>query len=951
MRQRALNTFIIGFVSLLCLGIHTPENNPDRCAPFAPVSVSKADSLLGSLSLDEKLGMLIISTDTNPAQVPVSGVLVTDPRVASRLNVKAAGLTPFVVIDIQPLVASQVLFGEDDAGRIANPETYRYYTKSWAEYFCSSGINAVLGPQLAVFRESYQGRSFSDDPEEVAAFGEAWFSGIRESGLHMILGNFPGEGSLLDSKDKGQITASPGELNRVDMVPFKRLINLGLQGVSVSNHPYAGGADSTNGMQDQSDYFRILRQQLGFNGLIWYDARNLPRRQVAEALADAVAKGTNQLVVSVEPETAIAALRDAVNSGQLTVEQIDDLCRAVVQAKLWVNKCPLKKAHLFRSKRERLLNERKLITESITLLRNKNQLIPLKNLDTLNPVIVVTEELNAQKVDSLARRYGNCKVKTFRHETLERDFTAFLESRNDVNLVLFMAAESQNNKERKHGLSAHLQSVIERMTYEVPTALVWFGNERALRYIDPTLPLHAVLVAPIHEHSADLVIQCIYGGRPLTGKLRKNIADGWKRGSGTETEKTRLAHGMPEELGIDPDDLTEIDRIMEQAISEKACPGAQIWFSKDGIVIYNKTFGCHTYQCEQKVRHNDLYDLASITKIAATGVALMKLTDQGKFNLDRNLCDYLSPEVDTTPYMNMNLREIFAHQAGLPPFIPFYQNTLVKGVPRYDVYSLAQSDIYPHRVARNLYIHRDQPERMFRQILSHPISNEKKYKYSDVGYYFAVRIIERLTRTTLDHFVDTAFYKPLGLTTMTFKPLEKFDKMQITPTEYDRTFRNQLIHGDVHDPGAAMMGGVAGHAGLFSNANDLGILMQMLLNGGQYGGRRYLSQATIKDFTRCQFCENDNRRGATFDKPLRNGQEGPSCGCTDIEAFGHQGFTGTVTWADPREHAVYVFLSNRVYPNADNRKLAEMNVRTEVQKVFYRAIEKANSIAGKKAEG
>jgi beta-N-acetylhexosaminidase len=343
--------------------------------------------------------------------------------------------------------------------------------------------------------------------------------------------------------------------------------------------------------------------------------------------------------------------------------------------------------------------------------------------------------------------------------------------------------------------------------------------------------------------------------------------------------------------------------------------------------VMNKSYGHHTYENRIAVQNSDLYDLASITKIAASMAALMKLTQDSLFNLDYSLCDYLPEWVDTTAFMQMGMREIFAHQAGLPAFIPFYSKTVKKGVPRYDIYSLAQSEIYPFKVARELYIQKDQPDKMFRQIMNTPISADKKYLYSDIGYYFALRIIQKQSKMKLEDYLDAEIYKPLGMSTMTYRPLDKFPENRIAPTELDMYFRGQLVHGYVHDPGAAMLGGVGGHAGLFSNANDLGKLMQLYLDGGSYGGESYFDSSIVQQFTACQFCET-NRRGFGFDKPLRDGKEGPSCGCTSLDAFGHQGFTGTVTWADPAEKVVYVFLSNRVYPNAENKKLAEMNVRT-----------------------
>jgi beta-N-acetylhexosaminidase len=282
--------------------------------------------------------------------------------------------------------------------------------------------------------------------------------------------------------------------------------------------------------------------------------------------------------------------------------------------------------------------------------------------------------------------------------------------------------------------------------------------------------------------------------------------------------------------------------------------------------------------------------------------------------------------------------------------VPFYSKTLSKGSPKYDVYSLAKSDVYPNRVAREFYIRKGYEDVMFSQILNNPLSDVKKYKYSDIGYYFALRIIEMQSQMAMDTFLERRIYKPLGLSLMTYKPLNKFDKNRITPTELDRNYRKQLIHGDVHDPGAAMLGGVGGHAGLFSNANDLGILMQMYLNGGEYGGEQFIDSTILADYIRCQYCDNNNRRGAGFDKPLRESGNGPSCGCTDKEAFGHQGFTGTVTWADPTENVVYVFLSNRVYPSASNRKLAEMDIRTNLQQAFYDAINKNREVAKNDSE-
>jgi CubicO group peptidase (beta-lactamase class C family) len=304
------------------------------------------------------------------------------------------------------------------------------------------------------------------------------------------------------------------------------------------------------------------------------------------------------------------------------------------------------------------------------------------------------------------------------------------------------------------------------------------------------------------------------------------------------------------------------------------------------------------------------------------------------------------------PYKPIVLRKVMAHVAGLPAWVPFYTQTLKNGEPKANVYASTQSDLFPYKVAHDLYIRKDVSDSIMTKILATPLRKDETYKYSDIGYYFVQEIIERQSRTTIDRFAHDNIYKPLGLTTMGYYPLERFPKERIVPTEYDTYFRKQLIHGDVHDPGAAMLGGAGGHAGLFSNAEDLAALMQMLINGGTYGGQRILKEETIEEYTRCQFCEtelDDNRRGAGFDKPFLQDGPGPTCKCVTFDSFGHSGFTGTIAWADPVEDIVYIFLSNRVYPTAENNRLAKMDIRTRIQSEIYKVLKPEGLVGTAKA--
>jgi CubicO group peptidase (beta-lactamase class C family) len=313
----------------------------------------------------------------------------------------------------------------------------------------------------------------------------------------------------------------------------------------------------------------------------------------------------------------------------------------------------------------------------------------------------------------------------------------------------------------------------------------------------------------------------------------------------------------------------------------------------------------------------------------------MRLTDELYIDLDKTVGDYV-PVLTKTNKEGMRIRDILAHQAGLPAWIPFYKETIASPSKKMAYYRNVASDSFPMQVANNMYLRFDYPDTLLARIAACEVSTTKNYKYSDLGYYFFKYIIEKHANTSLDNYVDSVFYRPMGLARTTYNPLRKFDIQDIIPTENDKLFRNQLIQGYVHDQGAAMLGGIGGHAGLFSNSSDLAVIMQMILNKGIYGGQRFLSEGTINEFIRCQFCENDNRRGLGFDKPEMNYKKiGPTCKCVSALSFGHTGFTGTMAWVDPEKQLIFVFLSNRVYPDAENKKLNSLSTRVVIQEAIY----------------
>ncbi|MCB0400650.1 MAG: serine hydrolase, partial [Flavobacteriales bacterium] len=469
--------------------------------------------------------------------------------------------------------------------------------------------------------------------------------------------------------------------------------------------------------------------------------------------------------------------------------------------------------------------------------------------------------------------------------------------------------------------------------------LTVFANPYSLIDFESAAQVNTLIAAYQNsDYAQHAAAELIFGGIGANGKLPVSVSETFPAGTGLHVDPmNRFKYTWPEAVGMDASELYQIDSIAMKGVKEEAYPGCQVLVAKNGNVIYNKSFGYHTYEKIKPVQNSDIYDLASITKIGATLLSVMRLQDEGKFYLDSTLGDYLPHLIpDTSIYHPLILREILAHQAGLQAWVPFYVKTIRDGKLDTVIYRADSSTYYPLRVANNIYINKDYPDIIMQRILRGPLK-EKEYRYSDLGYYFLKHIVETQSGEEIEDYV-AKIYASLGMTTAGYLPRKRFSLERIPPTEYDEVFRKQVIHGDVHDPGAAMLGGVGGHAGLFSNANDLAKLMQMYLNEGNYGGTQYIKDTTVREYTKCQYCVDENRRGAGFDKPVRDGDGGPTCSCVSYLSFGHSGFTGTIAWADPEEDVVYIFLSNRIYPDAENKKLLHLNIRTDIQEVIYNAI-------------
>lgn len=580
------------------------------------------------------------------------------------------------------------------------------------------------------------------------------------------------------------------------------------------------------------------------------------------------------------------------------------------------------------------------IEQSLTVLNNSQKVLPLVDVSPgrIAAVSVVPDDEYRETIRLRRQRYNTFldHVSNYTPASLyllpaDTAATVFGDLVKELEAAEVVIIGLHGLAGEEEGIPAHIRLFIEQLSAGHQVVVACFGEIAALSALGGASPL--VWAPDDRETARSLVPQLIFGAIPAQGKLPEDVDTVFREGDGDEFASIqRLKYTIPEELGIPAGSLDEVDAIVEEGMAARAFPGAVVMAARDGKVFYWKSFGRHRYEVEQAwqvMDRNDVFDLASITKIAATVMATMKLQEQGKIDLDGELGDYL-PEAREAGKGDILIKELLTHQAGLTPFIRFW----IQAMETPDVFSADSSSMHPYRVAQDLYIHKDYFEKeMWTQMLNSPLKNRGRYVYSDLSMYFMRAVVEAVTGERIDRFLEHTYYKPLGLATMGFHPRDRISLEQIVPTEYDRYFRMQLLQGDVHDEGAAMAGGISGHAGLFSNANDLMILGQLLLNTGEYGNKRYLNPATVPRFNTQPY--PGNKRVLGFDKPDPDPRRSPVPEEVSERTFGHTGFTGTCIWIDPESRLVYVFLSNRVHPSRTPNKLASMDIRSRIQQVFY----------------
>lgn len=792
-------------------------------------------------------------------------------------------------------------------------------------------------------------RSFGEDKYKVASFGIQYMKGMQDVGVMACAKHFPGHGDVaVDSHyDLPVINKSIAALDSLELYPFQELFKAGVGSVMVA-HLYIPGIDATKNQAtslSKKSVTGLLRNELGYKGLIFTDA--LEMQGVAkfypagEVAVQSLIAGNDMLCLPADVPGSIQKIMAAIKNGKLSWVEIDEKVKKVLLAKynlgLHTNK-PIEIENLTADINKNTVQiKQSIAANALTLLKNNHpEMLPLAKEKKLAYIgIGVNKDKPNAFSDSLKKNY-NADVYFWDYKKEAYTIPMLVHTLQTKYEVVVIGVHNYSRRPANNfGLSNASIQLVQQLQHSVPTLTFTFGNPYAIKNISNANNLIACYEDD--EVTQQAAFDLLQGKITARGKLPVTINKEFLFGAGI-IRQPPLPRAQPESIGFNRERLNTIDSIVYDAISQKAIPGCVVLVAKDGKIAFEKAYGFTTYNNEKPVTVKTVYDLASVTKISATTLAVMKLYEEGELDLDKTLGDYL-PWVRNSDKAALKVRDVLLHEAGLVSFIPFFKETIdIYGNPKSGYYHTQQSKNYPYRVAENMYLRKDYVDSMYNTILNSKLGPQGKYVYSDNDFIFLGKIIEQITGKTLSDYVKESFYEPLNMFATAFQPRSYLSLDKIAPTEQEKLFRMQLLTGDVHDPGAAMFGGVAGHAGLFSTADNMARLYQMLLNGGNINGQRFLKKETIDLFT--AYNSNTSRRGLGFDKPEKDNavrDEPYPSASVSAATYGHTGFTGTCVWVDPEQRLIYIFLSNRVHPNGSN-KMLQMNVRGNIQEAIYNAI-------------
>ena len=791
-------------------------------------------------------------------------------------------------------------------------------------------------------------RSFGENKIKVAEKAIAYTKGLQSAGVLANAKHFPGHGDTdADShKTLPTVAFERSRLDSIELYPYRRLVNEGLASVMVAhlNVPALERKRNLPTSLSEKVVNDLLKNELGFNGLVFTDALGMKGvsdyDDVGKTDLKAFLAGNDVLLMSEDVAVAHPALMKALEKGEISEERLAYSVKKILRAKYKVglhNYQPVAlngiAKDLHQPQDDALFKE--IMENAITLVRNDRQLVPVRDLEDRKIAYVKMGDGDHLPFLKTLQKYTRVDM------IASDDLSDLLERLKPYETVIIGHHRDTSTPWKASGFTDQEKTWLYEIARLKDVILDVFVKPYALKELQSIGNIEALLVSYQNDELTQVAsAEAIFGAIRTKGVLPVTASEWLPENLGYQTNAlSRLGYHYPEAVGMDSKHLKKVDSVVRRAIRSGVTPSAQVLIARRGKVIYNKSFGRFDYgQDAQKVVDTNIYDLASLTKILATLPVIMQLTERGKISLESRLGELLS-ELKGTNKENLRLIEVLSHYARLKPWLPFYMYTLDDGTkkPSKEYYRPKPEGKFKVKIADELYMREDYQDSIIKIIEESDLLKVKQYRYSDLPYFLLQRFIEKELKMPLDQVVQQEFYRKLGMNYTTYKPLNYFRKGEIVPSEVDDYYRYQTLQGHVHDMAAAMLGGVGGHAGLFSNANDIAKIMQMYLQKGYYGGDRFFTSQTLNKFNTCYFCEEDNRRGVGFDKP-QLGDTGPTCGCVSMTSFGHSGFTGTYAWADPEEDLVYIFLSNRTYPSMENRKLIEEGTRTVIQEIIYESI-------------
>ena len=935
-----------------------------------PLQQKWVDSVYQGLSLDEKIGQLfmpMVFSERDSAHYNQTLNLVKNEKVGGLVfslggpvgqsqwlnSFQSHAKTPLLVaMDAEWGVAMRLDSVKAfpwpmTLGAVKDSVLIRAIGKRMGEQEKRLGIQYSFSPVLDINTNANNpiigNRSYGSSNERVSRQALAIMQGHHDAGVLTSGKHFPGHGDTSQDSHKTLPTVnfSADRINTIELAPYKALIEKGLSSVMVAHLNVPSITKEGLPTSLSSDVIQgLLKRDLGFKGLIVTDALNMKGvseySKVDNIDLTAFLAGHDLLLISNNIYEGINAIKNAYRKGKVTEARLAYSVNKILRAKYKVGLAhykPVITKNLYEDLNT--IEDQSLYTEAIgkaiTLLKNSNSILPLKTTSKIGHIALG---------DAAANTFVN-QLDKYGSFDLIKDLTAqnAIEKTKALDTLIVSFHRSNDTPWKASSFNKEEVQIIAALAKTKTLILDVFVKPYALKSLEKINGIDAILLSYQNsEESQRLSVDAIFGAQALSGRLPVDVSETFKEGDGIDLKTPiRFGYAAPNSLGFSDTKLLALDVLAKVAIDSMMTPGMQILVARKGKIIYQNNFGFHTYKKKQAVTDSDLYDLASLTKVLGTLPLVMQAFDKGILSLSTKVSDLL-PSWKNSNKSDLNLKQMLSHYSRLWPWIPFYKETLnKKGFPKKSMYQSEASKNFSLPVAKNLFLASNFEEEMYTQIEQSELIDSLQYKYSDLPYYIIKKYFEDTTGIPYDQYVRTNVFAPLGLKTIGYKPLDRFDASQIVSSEIDTYFRHSELDGFVHDMGAAMQDGVGGHAGLFGNAYDVASVMQMYLQGGYYNGVQLIKPETIAAFNTCYYCEEGNRRGVGFDKPQLEGINGSTCGCVSKTSFGHSGYTGTYAWADPEKEIIIVILANRTFPN-DDFTFSKSNIRTRMQALVYEAL-------------